>query len=375
MENASVVNSDLDKDSNFNGENFKVFIINRYPPLTSIYRWSQDLSSIFEKNSVQINLIFDRSGWIRPHDGIDFKGRFMKMHLLNYFLRNISFRDVVEYINNERKIGQKVLLHYTNQFSGTLKINDVEEIINIHDSPFYLENSSLFERTYIRRLYGTLKHKEHIITNTNTLKQELEEFGFDGHIKTVYSPCSQNFHKLSVEKDFLRKKLNLPVDKTLLLSVSTDSPRKNLQMVHKVTKELGDGYRLVRVGKPLGDSITFNNIEDSTLNEIYNACDVLLFPSLYEGFGLPIVEAFATGLPVVTSNIPTIREVAENAAILVNPTNMEEVIGGVKEAMDLRIELSLKGIERSTAFSFNKFKRSMGLIYEEVLNSNSRHFT
>jgi hypothetical protein len=53
MENTSVVNSDLDKDSNFNGENFKVFIINRYPPLTSPYRWSQDLSSIFEKNSVQ----------------------------------------------------------------------------------------------------------------------------------------------------------------------------------------------------------------------------------------------------------------------------------------------------------------------------------
>lgn len=370
MENANVVNSNLDKVSNSDGENFKVIIINRYPPLTSIYRLSYDLSSIFEKKSEQINLIFDSLGWNRPHYGLDFKGRFVKMPLLNHFLRNVSFRYVIQYINNERKMGQRVLLHYTNQFSGTLKINDINEIISVLDSPYYLDQSSPFERIYIQRLYRTLKHKDHIITETNTLKQELEEFGFDGDIETVYLPYSKNFHKLSVEKDFLRKRLNLPVDKTLILSVSTDSPRKNLQMVNKVTKELGDNFRLVRVGKPLGDSITFNNIDDSTLNEIYNACDILLFPSLYEGFGLPIVEAFATGLPVVTSDIPTIREVAGNGAILVNPTNMEEVIEGVKESLNLSKELSLRGIERSTAFSFNKFRRSMRLIYEEVLKND-----
>lgn len=370
MENQNVINSDRYKSSNSYGEDLKVFIINRYPPLTSPYRWSQDLSSIFKKNSVQINLIFDGGGWIKPHDGIDFEGRFMKMPFLNHLDSNISFRDVVKFINNEKKIGHKILLHYTNQFSGTLKINDIEEIINVQDSPYYLDHTSPLERIYIQRLYRTLRHKDHIITNTNTLKLQLEEFGFDGDITTVYLPYSQNFSELSVEKNILRKRLNLPVDKTLILSVSTDSPRKNLQMVEKVTKELGDRYRLVRVGRSLGNSITFSNVDDNTLNEIYNACDLLLFPSLYEGFGLPIVEAFATGLPVVTSDIPTIREISGNAAILVDPTNTVKIIGGVKEALSLRTELSLKGVERATTFSFHKFKLLMEMIYKEVLKNN-----
>jgi glycosyltransferase involved in cell wall biosynthesis len=363
MENANVVNSDLDKVSNSNGQGLKVFIMNRYPSLTSVYRWSQDLSSMLGSIAVQINLIFDNKGWSRPHDGIDFKGRFMKIPSLHHFLRNISYRDAIKYINNERKMGQKVILHYTNQFSGTLKINNVEEIINIQDSPFYLENSSQFERIYIRRLYETLKHKNHIITNTSALKEELQEFGFDGDIETVHLPYSQNFRKLPVAKETLRKKLNLPVDKVLILSVSTDSPRKNLQMVHKVIIELGDRYRLVRVGKPLGDSITFSNIDDESLNEVYNACDILLFPSLYEGFGLPIAEAFATGLPVVTSDIPTIREVAGNAAILINPKDSISIKNGVTEALGNSESLIQNGLVRASKFSVETFRSNILNLY------------
>ena len=363
MGNQNAMNLDRYKSSNSDGEELKVFIINRYPPLTSPYRWSQDLLSIFKKNAVQINLIFDRRGWIKHHEGIDFEGRFMKMPLLNHLLNNISFKDTIKFINNEKKIGRKILLHYTNQFSGTLKTNDIKEIINIQDSPYYLDHTSPLERIYIQRLYRTLRHKDHIITNTNTLKLQLEEFGFDGDITTVYLPYSQNFSKLSVEKNVLRKRLNLPVDKTLILSVSTDSPRKNLQMVDKVTKELGDSYRLVRVGKALGNSITFSKVDDDTLNEIYNACDLLLFPSLYEGFGLPIVEAFATGLPVVTSDIPTIREVAGNAAILVNPNDIASIEGGITEAMADSENLIHNGLTRATNFSFDTFKENILNLY------------
>ncbi|MHB8553549.1 MAG: glycosyltransferase family 4 protein [Thermoplasmataceae archaeon] len=349
--------------------NLKVFLINRYHPLGSVYRWTQDLSSIFKEHSTQINLLFDKNGWNKPHEGIDFKGKFFKVPPLNHLIHSISFRDALKYIENERRQGSNIILHYTNQFSGIFKINGILEIINIQDSPYYLSESRFYERFYMRRLYESLKHKEHIITNTNTLKDELIEFGFDGDITTVYLPHSKSFNRLDLEKDTLRKKLGLPVDKKLILSVSTDSPRKNLGMVSRVMKILGDDYRLVRVGKPLWNSITFNDVEDSKLNEIYNACDVLLFPSLYEGFGLPIVEAFASGLPVVTSNIPTIQEVSDGSAILINPMKPREITEGLLEALSRQENFSKLGIERSHKFSFKYFKYSIDEVYKKITKS------
>jgi len=142
MENVNAVQTDLQRVLSPNDEELKVFIMNRYPPLTSVYRWSQDLASIFKEKSELINLMFDDVGWSLTHKGIDFKGRFKRMPVLNHLLRNNSFRGAIQYINNKKRKDQKILLHYTNQFSSTLKIDEVEEIINIQDSPFYLERIS-----------------------------------------------------------------------------------------------------------------------------------------------------------------------------------------------------------------------------------------
>jgi len=99
------------------------------------------------------------------------------------------------------------------------------------------------------------------------------------------------------------------------------------------------------------------------LNELYNACDLLLFPSLYEGFGLPIVEAFAAGLPVVTSDIPTIREVAGSAAILINPNDSSSIKSGIDEALRNSESLIQNGLVRAQKFSFEAFRNNILDIY------------
>lgn len=348
----------------------QVFIMNRYPPLTSPYRWSKDLSTILGEDSIQINLIFQKEGWEIHHEGIDFHGKDGKLSFLNYSLPNFTFQDAVKYVKSNNK-KDKVVLHYTNQFSGVLNIKGVINIVNVQDSPHYLENNTLLERMYIRKLYNSLKNVPFIITNTEVLRNELIDYGFSGHIKTIHLPYSKNFAKLSTDKTILRKKLGLPTEKKLILSVSTDSPRKNLAMVSEVVRDLGNDYRLVRVGSPLGNSITFKGIGDVTLNEIYNACDVLLFPSLYEGFGLPIVEAFASGLPVVTSDIATIREIAGNAALLCNPKDADDLKNAVNYALDNSDKFSKIGIREATKFSFHNFSDAISKFYHKVKQENS----
>ena len=107
-------------------------------------------------------------------------------------------------------------------------------------------------------------------------------------------------------------------------------------MVKSVMEKLDDSYQLVRIGSQVGNSITFNNIDDEKINKIYNACDILLFPTLEEGFGYPVVEAFKTGLPVLSSDVDIIKEVSDGAALLVNPMDINEVTEGVYEILEKR---------------------------------------
>jgi glycosyltransferase involved in cell wall biosynthesis len=163
----------------------------------------------------------------------------------------------------------------------------------------------------------------------------------------------------------LRKSLGLPEDKKLVLSVSSQDPRKNLKAVAETMRLLGEEYHLVRVGKPIGASHSFSNIDDVKLNEIYNACDVLLFPSFDEGFGYPIAEAMTVGLPVVASDIPVFHEIAENAAVLVEP-DPENLARGVKYAFEVRDYLVYIGIQKAKKYSFHRFKEEVNALYSHI---------
>ena len=117
-----------------------------------------------------------------------------------------------------------------------------------------------------------------------------------------------------------------------MLSVSTNTPHKNLSILLAVMRSLGERYSLVRVGQKIGESITFDYADSVTMNKIYNACDILVFPSLEEGFGLPLIEAFATNLPAVVSDIPVFHEIGGNVPLYVDNRNPESIAYGIREA-------------------------------------------
>lgn len=128
-----------------------------------------------------------------------------------------------------------------------------------------------------------------------------------------------------------RVKLGLPLDRTLILSVGLDIPRKNIDIFPRLAKRLGRQFTVVRIGStdriarkfPAGGLISFPSVPAQSYPLFYNAADMLLLPSLDEGFGVPLIEAINSGTPIVASDIPVFREVTMGAAQLVSIDDLD----------------------------------------------------
>jgi glycosyltransferase involved in cell wall biosynthesis len=280
----------------------------------------------------------------------------------------IYFNNLIKNIEKERSNG--LIVHYAYNLLPLLGNNDLD-IVTIHDLIFLsrsYKGESLLKSVYSRNLLkGYLSYKN-IITVSNSVRKMLLNIDFSKEIEVIYPPCPPLFKKIqTTESD--KKKLNLPIDKILILSPSNDKPWKNLNMVLKAMKKLGDKYLLVRVGPSLGTGVTFNNISPDTLNLIYNVCDILLFPSLEEGFGFPVVEAMKTGLPAVVSDIEVFHEIASDAVEYVNQYDVDSIVSGILRALDRREKLIKLGYNRSTIYKPELFKEKMLSYYERVANN------
>ncbi len=102
------------------------------------------------------------------------------------------------------------------------------------------------------------------------------------------------------------------------------------------------------------------------LPTLYSGADALVYPSLYEGFGLPILEAFVCKTPVVTSNLGSLKEVAGKAAVLVDPHSVDSVAEGVRKALSARKLLVKKGLARVKDFSWQKTAKETLKVYQEA---------
>ena len=145
--------------------------------------------------------------------------------------------------------------------------------------------------------------------------------------------------------------------------------RKNLEIVKKVMERVKNWASFVRVGTDIGSQYHFSNLDSDTLNSIYNACDLMLVPSLEEGFGYPVAEALKVGIPVVASDIEIFREVAGDCVIYVDPQNVEDISRGLQEALENREILSKKGQERAKEFTLEQLSRSLDAMYSRVANA------
>jgi glycosyltransferase involved in cell wall biosynthesis len=114
-------------------------------------------------------------------------------------------------------------------------------------------------------------------------------------------------------------------------------------------------------------------VSDEDLPIIFNMARLFLFPSLREGFGIPLLEAMASGIPVITSNTSSMPEVAGNAALLIDPSKTEEIYNGIEKILSnnrLRYELINKGLARSKSFSWFNAAQNVFDIYKQLYNEH-----
>ncbi len=349
----------------------RVKVINSEEKFSSIWLYSRNLSRVDNKNIS----VFDA---YNEFHGINLIKREFQMEVDSYF-GGLFLREKLDDKDYD-------ILHYATQTISPVKTRKIQ-VVTVHDNPYMFLQSGIYSnysatekkfkkfmkryivlirKRFLKRNMDKYKKFENVLTNSNYVRKSLLEYGFTGHIETVYLPIAPFFKKLQ-NRNEIRNELGLPNNKILLLSVSSNAKRKNLALIEKAMKILPDNFALVRVGTPIGNSTTFQNVSNEVLNKIYNACDVLLMPSIEEGLGLPVVEGFTTGIPVVASDIEVFHEIGGDAVEYINPTDVKSLIDGIKNAIENKDEMIIKGQNIALQFSFQIFKEKMLDYYRRLL--------
>ncbi len=272
-----------------------------------------------------------------------------------------------------------------------------KSVLTIHDI--------LFERypQFFPKFHGGLmkyfvpvsaKRANRIISVSEFTKREICDYYniAEDKVTVIYEGASDVFAPARDRDLILGKLKKYGIRTKYILFVGRIEPRKNIVGVLKAFNELRKGgYKelcLVIVGHQdrifrekklfteigklgLGsDVLLTGGVSEEDLCALYNGAEALVYPAFAEGFGLPVVEAMASGTPVITSNTTALREVAGNAAILVNPHSSDEIAQAVERVLrdeSLRSKLSHAGLERAMKFRWEKTAQETVGVYRQVI--------
>lgn len=226
--------------------------------------------------------------------------------------------------------------------------SSAKKITTIHDlAPILLPNEThpKIVAVHKRRLNLVKKEVDKIIVPSQATKKDLIKLGFKQEI-VVIPEAAEDFFKHTPNKS----------SEKYLLSYGT-SKRKNITRVKKAASQLN--LELKIIGQPPLGFVT-----NEKLISLYSNALCLVYPSLMEGFGLPILQAFKCGCPVVTSNTSSLPEVAGDAAILVDPYSVTSIKNGITSAIKNRNTLIKKGIVQAKKFTWQKSARETLKVYQ-----------
>ncbi len=256
-----------------------------------------------------------------------------------------------------------------------------KSVITVHDLNFLLYPDFLTPESasYYGQIDQAVRRCDYIIAVSESTKRDIVQLtgAPENKITVVYEAAHPIYRPLQDRQMVERVKERFAIQRDFVLFVSTIEPRKNVPTLLRAYKQLLDNYRadvdLVLAGEKgwlfdkvfalmqelnLQEHVHFlGRVSTEDLLRLYNAAQVLVHPAFYEGFGLPPLEAMACGTPVVVSNTSSLPEVVGDAALLVDPREVDEItVASWRLLSDqaLRQQMIEKGLKRARLFSWRK---------------------
>ncbi len=349
-----------------------MFVVNgRYltQKATGVHRYAFEICNKLHEMGVDFHVAVPQE--IHPDYTFDFKT--VKCGSLNTHLwEQVS---LPRYL---KKLGNPLLISFTG--CGPLMYNN--QIMTIHDVS-HERYPQWFSKNYYRfyhYMMPRIGRKAHaILTVSEFSKREIvETLGLDaGKIHVVHSNVP--FHDKPSEDEILNYRRN-PSGDRYVIAVSSMDPRKNFERLVDAFNKIDDkSVKLYIIGmsfkafntpdlqKLIGENVFLPGyISDDALQNMYQNAILSVYPSLYEGFGLPPLESMTYGCPAINSDIPALREVSEDAALYIDPYDVGDMAMKINKLLadeSLQQDLRVKGLEQIKKYSWEK---SAGQVYELV---------
>lgn len=281
-------------------------------------------------------------------------------------------------------------------FSAPVFHNKMKVVVTIHDliAIRFGKDIPFFSRQFFGRwMPFSYRFADKIIAVSEHTKKDIVKFLHvpENKIQVIYSAVSENFNDKISKDEVVSIKKKYHTGEKYFLHTGTLNPRKNLEFLVKVYAEIlksNNEYNLVITGKKgwyyeglfsliknlgLEKKVIFTGyIPDEDAPILYKGASIFLFPSLYEGFGFPPLEAMATGTPVISSNTSSLPEVVGKAGILISPHLEADWVYAVKKLIDnknLHRQMSLAGLDQAKKFSWKKCALETLDLYKKTLGT------
>lgn len=321
-------------------------------------------------------------GSLRKRDDLDkfisnlskYKNIIPRLNYLSPFMANLLWNQL-HFMPIELLSGKIDIFHSSD---WTQPASMAKKVTTIHDlSPIthpHLTSKKVVE-AHKKRLYWVKKEVDRIIVPSESVYNDILGLGFEKErIRVVYEALPLEFNKDESESIILKRFKLKGGDYLLSIGSGERKNTKRIIQAFNKTKSKLNLSKLLIVGVPntdldlgnLEDVIFLNFVKQDEMYSLYKNAYCLVYPSLWEGFGLPILEAFYSDCPVVTSNLSSMKEIAQDNAILVDPHDVDSLVDGIIQVKKFRVKLVEKGKKRLKDFSWEKTAKQTLEVYREL---------